>query len=67
MRFPFWLRYWSYILWIHHHGFNNEDLEVVARTPESSPVKTFRPDVSIIEWRRHVEQNARRPSPVIAA
>ena len=58
-RFTFWLRYWTYILWIHHHGFNNQDLGVVAATPEGAPVRLFRPDISIIEWRRHVEQNAR--------
>lgn len=58
-RFMFWLRYWTYILWIHHYGFNNQDLGVVAKTPEGAPVKLFRPDISIIEWRRHLEQNAR--------
>jgi len=31
----------------------------VAKTPEGAPVKLFRPDISIIEWRRHLEQNAR--------
>jgi phenylpropionate dioxygenase-like ring-hydroxylating dioxygenase large terminal subunit len=58
-RFTWWARYWSYILWLHHYGFNNDDLKVVEVTPESAPVKMFRPDVSIIEWRRHLEENAR--------
>jgi phenylpropionate dioxygenase-like ring-hydroxylating dioxygenase large terminal subunit len=58
-RFTWWFRYWSYILLIHHIGFNSDDLKVVEVTPESAPVRAFRPDVSIFEWRRHVEQDAR--------
>jgi phenylpropionate dioxygenase-like ring-hydroxylating dioxygenase large terminal subunit len=61
-RFTFWLRYWTYILWIHHYWFNGQDLGVVAAMPESSPSPAFRPDESIIAWRRLVEDNARRPA-----
>lgn len=61
-RFTFWLRYWSYILWIHHYQFNGQDLAVVGAMPESSPSPAFRPDESIIAWRRLVEENARRPT-----
>jgi phenylpropionate dioxygenase-like ring-hydroxylating dioxygenase large terminal subunit len=71
-RFMFWLRYWGYIRWIHHHLFNNQDLGVVARTPESTPRTLFRPDISTIEWRRLVEQNTRpvnrdASSPIMAS
>jgi phenylpropionate dioxygenase-like ring-hydroxylating dioxygenase large terminal subunit len=58
-RFTFWLRYWTYILWIHHHQFNGQDLAVVGAMPESSPSPAFRPDESIIAWRRLVEEEAR--------
>ena len=58
-RFAFWLRYWTYILWIHHYHFNGQDLAVVAAMPESSPSPAFRPDESIIAWRRLVEDEAR--------
>jgi phenylpropionate dioxygenase-like ring-hydroxylating dioxygenase large terminal subunit len=58
-RFMFWLRYWTYILWVHHHQFNGQDLAVVAAMPESSPSPAYRPDESIIAWRRLVEDEAR--------
>lgn len=58
-RLMFWLRYWSYILLVHHHEFNAQDLGVVAAMPESVPAQLFRPDVSIIEWRRLVQECAR--------
>lgn len=58
-RFTFWLRYWTYILWIHHYQFNGQDLAIVAAMPESSPSPAFRPDESIIAWRRLVEEEAR--------
>lgn len=57
------LRYWTYILWIHHHNFNNQDLRMVRLMPESDPVRLFRPDSSISEWRRLVERDPRGRSP----
>ena len=58
-RFTFWARYWIYILWIHHYQFNNQDLAIVAAMPETSPSPAYRPDESIIAWRRLVEDEAR--------
>lgn len=60
-RFAFWLRYWSYILWIHHYQFNGQDLAIVAAMPESSPSPAYRPDESIVAWRKLVEDESRRP------
>jgi phenylpropionate dioxygenase-like ring-hydroxylating dioxygenase large terminal subunit len=54
-----WLRYWTYILWVHHYDFNGQDVRMVGLMPESEPVRLFRPDTSIIEWRKLVEENAR--------
>jgi phenylpropionate dioxygenase-like ring-hydroxylating dioxygenase large terminal subunit len=57
------LRYWTYILWVHHYGFNNQDLMVV---PLQNPLKAenlFRPDVSVTAWRRFADREHRRPSP----
>ena len=56
-----WLRYWSYILWVHHYDFNNQDLSVVPFMGDSHPAPSFRPDVSIEAWRRMVEDEARTP------
>ena len=58
-RFTYWLRYWTYILWLHHYQFNGQDLAVVGAMPESSPWPAFRPDESIVAWRRLVEDEAR--------
>jgi phenylpropionate dioxygenase-like ring-hydroxylating dioxygenase large terminal subunit len=56
----FWLRYWTYILWIHHYQFNNQDLAIVGAMPESSPWPAYRPDESISAWRKLVEDEARQ-------
>ena len=60
-RWVFWLRYWTYILWIHHYQFNGQDLAIVAAMPESSPSPAYRPDESIFAWRKLVEDEARQP------
>lgn len=60
-RLMFWLRYYIYILPVHHYGFNGQDLMMVREMNGDPPVHSFRPDVSIFEWRRHVEENARGP------
>ncbi len=62
-RFTWWLRYWLYILWIHHYNFNNQDLRIVKLQGESHPERLFRPDISITAWRRMVEDEARHPPP----
>jgi phenylpropionate dioxygenase-like ring-hydroxylating dioxygenase large terminal subunit len=54
-----WLRYWSYIRWLHHGEFNNQDLRIVRLMPETHPERLFRPDVSITAWRRLAETRAR--------
>lgn len=53
------LRYWTYILWIHHHGFNNQDREVVPLQGPEKPEHLFRPDVAITSWRAFVEKEHR--------
>ena len=57
-----WLRHWTYIYWIHHVWFNNQDKIMVAAMPPSHPERLFRPDVSITAWRRMVEDRT-RPAP----
>ena len=54
--FLFRLRYWTYIRWALHILFNNQDSEVVKfmRTP---PEYLYRPDNSIIAWRRLCERD----------
>ncbi len=55
------LRYWTYILWVHHYNFNNLDLTVVSHMKGSHPAPAFRPDVSITAWRDMVAAEARAP------
>jgi phenylpropionate dioxygenase-like ring-hydroxylating dioxygenase large terminal subunit len=61
-RLTWWLRYWTYILWVHHYDFNNQDLTVVPWMGGSHPVRAFRPDVSITAWRKMVEEETRSPT-----
>jgi phenylpropionate dioxygenase-like ring-hydroxylating dioxygenase large terminal subunit len=50
------LRYWTYIRWIFHWRFNNQDAEMVELMPSRShPERLFRPDVSITAWRKLCE------------
>jgi phenylpropionate dioxygenase-like ring-hydroxylating dioxygenase large terminal subunit len=56
-----WARFWSYILLIHHYGFNGQDLHMVGLMKESAPSHAFRPDVSIFAWRKLVEDFAAEP------
>ena len=62
-RLAWWLRYWTYILWVHHYNFNGQDLSVVPFMGDSHPAALFRPDESIHAWRRMVEDEARAPGP----
>jgi phenylpropionate dioxygenase-like ring-hydroxylating dioxygenase large terminal subunit len=50
----FKLQYWSYIRWLFHGLFNDQDL-LVVRTMDSPPERLYRPDVSIIGWRNLCE------------
>jgi hypothetical protein len=51
----FKLRYWTYIRWIFHGMFNDQDA-VMVETMEIPPERLYRPDVSIIAWRKMCEQ-----------
>jgi hypothetical protein len=62
-RLFWWLRYWTYIRLFHHYDFNGQDLQIVPVMPETPPVKLFRPDDSIVAWRKLVEDDARAPRP----
>ena len=55
----FRLRYWSYLYWTFHVAFNNQDANVVEMM-QTPPEKLFRPDTSIIGWRKLCER-ARLP------
>jgi len=53
----FHLRYWLYIRWLFHVEFNNQDARVVEMM-ETPPERLYRPDLTIIGWRR-MGENAR--------
>jgi phenylpropionate dioxygenase-like ring-hydroxylating dioxygenase large terminal subunit len=50
----FKLQYWTYIRWLFHVNFNNQDL-LMVRSMDSPPERLFRPDVSVIGWRNLCE------------
>lgn len=51
----FYLRYLGGIRWLFHGGFSNQDHWMVAET-NAPPERLYRPDVSLLEWRRMVER-----------
>ena len=51
----FKLRYWSYIRWINQHLFTRQD-GVMIQAMDAPPERLFRPDLSIIAWRKMCEQ-----------
>ena len=57
----FRLRYWLYLRWIFHVEFNNQDARMVEMM-QTPPEILYRPDASIIGWRRLCE-NPRQPEP----
>ncbi|MFI5266477.1 MAG: Rieske 2Fe-2S domain-containing protein [Chloroflexota bacterium] len=61
----FKLRYWTYIRWIFHGLFNDQDA-VMVETMDIPPERLYRPDVSIIAWRRLCER-PRGQGPTAAA
>jgi hypothetical protein len=50
----FRLRYEAYIRWVFHKRFNDQDATMVE-TMHIPPERLYRPDVSIIAWRRLCE------------
>ena len=50
----FRLRYWTYLHWLFHVLFNDQDADVVEMM-ETPPERLFRPDTSIIGWRKLCE------------
>jgi len=50
----FRLQYWTYIRWLFHVAFNNEDALVVEMM-ETPPELLYRPDLTIIGWRKMCE------------
>jgi phenylpropionate dioxygenase-like ring-hydroxylating dioxygenase large terminal subunit len=51
----FYLRYLLGIRWLFHGGFSAQDHWMVAET-DAPPERLYRPDVSLLEWRRLVER-----------
>lgn len=52
------LRYWTYIRWLFHWKFNDQDKEMVELLPgRSHPERLFRPDGSITAWRKLCEND----------
>ena len=56
------LKYWAYLRPVFHGQFNDQDTWMVRlmRTP---PERLYRPDVSIIAWRKLAETARALPSP----
>jgi len=51
----FRLRYLAYIGWVFHKRFNDQDATMVE-TMDIPPERLYRPDVSIIPWRKLCER-----------
>jgi nitrite reductase/ring-hydroxylating ferredoxin subunit len=47
--------YWGYMRWGYHVRFNDQDTEVI-RNMRTPPERLYRPDQSIVEWRRMCEE-----------
>lgn len=64
----FSLRYWGYIRWINQHLFTRQD-GVMIQAMDAPPERLFRPDLSIIAWRKMCEgargQELRRETPAV--
>lgn len=54
------LRYWTYIRHIHHIMLNRWEDGTIIEAMDCPPERLFRPDISIVAWRRWCEDNARR-------
>lgn len=66
-RAGFFVRYLGGIRWLFHGGFSDQDHWMVSET-DAPPERLYRPDVSLLEWRRLVEAgNPFHPPPTKAA
>jgi hypothetical protein len=54
------LRYWTYIRYIHHIVLNRWEDGFIVAAMDSPPEQLFRPDISVVAWRRWCDQKARR-------
>jgi phenylpropionate dioxygenase-like ring-hydroxylating dioxygenase large terminal subunit len=54
----FRLYYWAWVRWVFHGMFNDED-RLMVDVMDAPPERLYRPDVSITEWRKLVEETAR--------
>lgn len=54
-RLAFNMRYWSYLRWINQILFTHQDA-LMIRSMDAPPERLYRPDLSIIAWRRLCEQ-----------
>jgi phenylpropionate dioxygenase-like ring-hydroxylating dioxygenase large terminal subunit len=57
-RLLFRLYYWLWVRWIFHGLFNDED-RLMVDVMDAPPERLYRPDISLTEWRKQCEQNAR--------
>jgi len=55
--FLFYAKYLAGIRWLFHGQFSAQDHWMVAET-DAPPERLYRPDISLIEWRRLVEEMA---------
>jgi len=53
------LKYLAFVRWLFHGQFSGQDAWMVSET-DCPPERLYRPDVSVITWRRLVEHEARR-------
>jgi phenylpropionate dioxygenase-like ring-hydroxylating dioxygenase large terminal subunit len=56
----FRIRYWTYLRWVFHVEFNNQDARMVEMM-QTPPEILYRPDLSVIGWRR-LGENPRQPA-----
>ncbi len=54
----FRLYYWGWVRWAFHGMFNDED-RLMVDVMDAPPERLYRPDVSITEWRKLVDETAR--------
>jgi hypothetical protein len=67
IRALFRIRYWAYLRWLFHGEFNDQDALVVEMM-STPPEQLFRPDISIVEWRKLYEKAvARNAGPASSA
>lgn len=55
-RLSFYVRYLAGVRWLFHGNFSNQDHWMVSET-DAPPERLYRPDVSLLEWRRLVEES----------